>query len=90
MTNLEAETRSILQEWVDQQGHNRCWYYPELFRRLVALYGVEASKEPALPPEEEFKAGCNKYREEEYSKLRQIVVQSGTENHSESSLGSNP
>jgi hypothetical protein len=66
--NQDAQARSILQEWVDQQGHNRCWYYPDLFRRLCDLYGIKPTVEPHLPPEEEFKAGCDKYRGEEYSK----------------------
>lgn len=90
IVNRERIAASILQEWVDQQGHNRCWYYPDLFRKLARLYGVKMTVEPALPPEEEFRAGCDKYREEEYSKPAKIVVESGTENHSESSLGSNP
>lgn len=62
------ETKRVMQEWVDKQGHDRCWYYPELFRKLVALHGVEATKEPALPPEQEFEGGCKRFKEEEYRK----------------------
>ena len=68
LANLQAEARSILQEWVDKQGHERCWYYPELFKKLAALYGVKPTVDPALPPEEEFEKGCQQYRREEYSK----------------------
>lgn len=65
--NQNAAARSILQAWVDKQGHERCWYYPDLFRQLAALYGVVPKEEPGLPPIEEFKAGCAKYQAEEYS-----------------------
>lgn len=60
------EAAAVLQEWTDKQGHNRCWYYPELFRRLCQIYGVTPSKEPLLPPLEEFKGGCHQYQCEEY------------------------
>lgn len=60
------QAKAIIQDWVDQQGHNRCWYYPELFRQLVDLFEIEATKEPKLPPLEEFKEGCCKYQKEEF------------------------
>ncbi len=60
------EARAALQEWVHQQGHDRCWYYPDIFKRLAEILGVEASKNPALPSLEEFKQGCRRYQEEEY------------------------
>lgn len=63
-----AKAKAIVQEWVDKQGHDRCWYYPELFRRLVDLFDITPSKDPALPPLEEFKKGCARYQEEEYKK----------------------
>ncbi len=62
-----AEAARVIQEWVDKQGHERCWYYPDLFRRLAILFGVEASQEPALPPLEEFKEGCRRYQREEFN-----------------------
>ncbi|MCC7432794.1 hypothetical protein IT412_04695 [Candidatus Peregrinibacteria bacterium] len=66
-TQKLARTKQILQSWVDQQGHNRCWYYPELFRELVELYDIKVTKEPTLPPLEEFKAGCCRYQKEEFN-----------------------
>ncbi len=59
--------KAIIQEWIAKQGHNRCWYYPDLFRQLADLFGIECP-DPGLPPEEEFKKGCDQYRQEEYSK----------------------
>lgn len=61
-----AQARQIVQTWIDQQGHDRCWYYPDLFRRLASLFGLPATKEPRLPPRNEFEAGCRRYQDEEY------------------------
>ena len=60
------EAKKILEEWIDKQGHERCWYYPDLLEELIKIYGVTSSKSPSLPPLEEFKKGCLKYQEEEY------------------------
>lgn len=62
------EAREVLKEWLDKQGHERCWYYPDLFRRLVEIYEVEGSNNPDLPPLKEFKKGCERYQEEEYKR----------------------
>lgn len=39
-----ALTKKIIQEWLDKQGHDRCWYYPDLFMKLavIKLYLREA------------------------------------------------
>jgi hypothetical protein len=58
--------RAIVQQWVDEQGHERCWYYPDLFRELAALMDVTPTREPALPPRAEFERGCKRYQDEEY------------------------
>jgi len=60
------EAKRAIQEWVDKQGHDRCWYYPELFRRLADIFEVESTREPCLPPLEEFRKGCERYQKEEY------------------------
>jgi hypothetical protein len=61
------KTKEILQEWVDKQGHDRCWYYPDLFIKLAEILDVKPSKEPKLPPLDEFKKGCERYQREEYN-----------------------
>jgi hypothetical protein len=56
------EAKKTIQNWVDQQGHDRCWYYPELFEKLVAMFDVQMTVEPSLPPRCEFEAGCKRYQ----------------------------
>jgi len=60
------EAKQIVQNWVDQQGHERCWYYPELFEKLVVLFDVQMTVDPSLPPRCEFEAGCKRYQNKEY------------------------
>ena len=67
----EAEKRyesakSVIQDWVDKQSHDRCWYYPDLFKKLADIFEITSTKEPSLPPLEEFKKGCERYQKEEY------------------------
>jgi len=61
------QAKLIIQEWIDKQGHERCWYYPDLFNKLVKIFEIKISKDPSLPPLEEFKKGCEKYQKEEFS-----------------------
>lgn len=58
--------KQILQEWVNQQGHERCWYYPDVFNKLSTLFDIRMTKTPSLPPLKEFEEGCRKYQMEEY------------------------
>ncbi len=60
------EARQVLEEWQGKKGHNRCWYYPELFNKLRGIFNVERSSQPELPPLEEFREGCRRYQAEEY------------------------
>jgi hypothetical protein len=60
------EIRQITQSWLDQQGHNRCWYYPELFQKLATVLNLKIEVDPSLPPKSEFEEGCKKYQQEEY------------------------
>lgn len=66
MSNELDEVKRITQEWLDKQGHDRCWYYPELFRKLAQVLELKLTVEAQLPPEEEFRMGCERYTQEEY------------------------
>ncbi len=61
------KAKEVLQEWIDKQGHDRCWYYPDLFKELINIFGIKPKADPGLPSLEEFKKGCEKYQEEEYN-----------------------
>jgi len=60
------EVRQITQEWMDQQGHNRCWYYPKLFAKLEKILGSHMTLKPVLPPRPEFEEECRKFQQQEY------------------------
>lgn len=60
------QARAVLARWTTQQGHDRCWYYPDLFRQLAETLGVELPPPAGLPPRAEFEAGCRRYQDEEY------------------------
>jgi hypothetical protein len=61
-----SEVRQIVQEWLDKQGHNRCWWFPELFKRLATTLDLKPTVEPELPPRPEFEQGCKQYQDEEF------------------------
>lgn len=67
-TTKVAQATGLLQQWVDQQSHDRCWYYPEIFRQLCDLFGVQPTLQPGLPPRPEFELGCKRYQDEEFGK----------------------
>ncbi len=56
----------VLQQWLDKQSHDRCWYYPDLFNELVKIFKLSSTNVPNLPPRVEFEEGCRKYQDEEY------------------------
>lgn len=63
--NYKTEATAILTEWAEQKGHDNCWYYPEVFKKLCDLFGVTV-KPQNLPPKAEFEAGCKKYQDDIY------------------------
>ena len=66
------KAEAIILEWSNKQGHDRCWYYPDLFRKLAGIF--ELNLQPgSLPPREEFEAGCRRYQSEEYPDLTQEI-----------------
>lgn len=58
--------QAALQDWIDKQGHDRCWYYPEIFRKLCDILEVKQTVECRLPERSEFVNGCKQYQDEEY------------------------
>lgn len=64
--DIAHSVRLIIENWAAQQGHNRCWYYPDVFKEIATLVGAKIDYPPGLPDREEFEEGCCKYQEEQY------------------------
>lgn len=62
------EIKAIVQTWLDKQGHDRCWYYPELFNQLAEKLNLSQRAPSELPPRKEFELGCKRYQIEEFDK----------------------
>jgi hypothetical protein len=65
------KSKALIQEWLEKQGHERCWYYPEIFEKLAALYGLRCENF-SLPPKAEFEDGCRRYQTEQYAGIDSI------------------
>ena len=68
MEDLEekiAEIKTAIEEWIKKQGHDSCWYYPEIFREIAGILDIKY-EQPNLPPRKEFEVGCSRYQEEVY------------------------
>jgi len=58
-----------VQSWLDKQGHDRCWYYPEIFESIAEELDLARTIAPSLPPCAEFMKGCERYQAEQYSQV---------------------
>lgn len=56
----------LVEQWVSKQGHDSCWYYPEIFREIANILGVKYVPQN-LPARPEFEGGCKKYTDEVFS-----------------------
>lgn len=57
--------RECIESWSAKQGHDSCWYYPEVFQLVAKLAGANVGS-PLLPPRCEFEIGCRRYQDEVY------------------------
>jgi hypothetical protein len=55
-----ADVRRVVEEWAGRQGNERCWYYPELLKRLAELLEVDVPT-PQLPAPSEFISKCAEF-----------------------------
>ena len=58
--------KKLVQEWANKQGHESCWYYPEIFRAIAEELEIKIDP-PSLPPRTEFRKGCERYEGEIYA-----------------------
>lgn len=67
--NRAGRCREVLKEWVSKQGHDRCWYYPDLFNQLCKILCVDAPIHLNRPSRKEFEFGCERFQDEEYREV---------------------
>lgn len=58
---------AVATEWRDKEGHDSCWYYPELFAKFLTTLGLDPKPAHSLP-RAEFEVGCRRYADELYGK----------------------
>lgn len=72
-TTLDEIKQAVLLV-ANKQGHDSCWYYPEIFIQILNLLGIELNELnldlSKLPTREEFEQGCKKFADELYSRER--------------------
>lgn len=58
-----SQISEIIVTWDSYQGHQACWYYPELFKQIAAVLNINLiNNHNPLPRECEFKEQCGRYR----------------------------
>jgi hypothetical protein len=62
--------REILTEWAKLDGHDRCWFHPELLSRLCQVVGVPVIEKPIRMTRQEFQCGCLAYQDDLFGKRR--------------------
>jgi len=60
------QIRQVILEWDGKKGHDRCWYYPDLFHKIANIAGVPLSQPTDKPSRQEFEEGCRFFQEQEY------------------------
>ena len=64
--NKENQVRELIEGWLKEQGHERCWYYPDIFEKIAEILGIKVLLDTKLPPLCEFQEGCKKYQQSQY------------------------
>lgn len=54
----------LIKEWDKKQGHDKCHYYPEIFRAIATKLGIVLKNDPPEMTQEKFDAGCKQYQSE--------------------------
>ena len=63
------QIQNVISEWDGKQGHDRCWYYPDLFERIANIVGVQLNNAPVLPTRSEFEEGCRRFQNQEFQNV---------------------
>lgn len=60
------EVKKLVEEFANTQGHNKCWFYPDIFNKLAKLLNIPIKQ--AAISRSEFEAGCKQYQDEIFGK----------------------
>jgi hypothetical protein len=66
MSDVGEQVKDLIEEWDGKQGHDKCHYYPEIFRAVAAAVGAKLRETHDLPPLQEFQVGCRQQQDELY------------------------
>jgi len=57
--------RRHITDWHKLQGHEACWYMPDLFQKIAAEVGLDDLKfEPPQISRKQFDSGCREFADE--------------------------
>lgn len=60
--NKSELVKAQVQEWLNKQGHDSCWYYPDVFTEIAKTLDIEIKNiNRMLPVRKEFNANCEKF-----------------------------
>lgn len=60
-----ATITKVVTEWQAKEGHDACWYYPDLFAQIMTALNIEP-KLHSVPPRGQFEDGCRKFQDQTY------------------------
>lgn len=61
------QVRAAVLAWANKQGHDQCWYYPEIFMTIAGILDIPLQIKPELPPRREFREQCQQWESVIYS-----------------------
>lgn len=61
--------RELIQLWMDKQGHDSCWYYPDIFEQIRDVLNMKMDNKANIS-RAEFEEGCRRYQKELYERVQ--------------------
>lgn len=59
--------KTVLKSWFLKEGHEKCWYYPDIFNKIVSILDIDLSRFwYNVPSKEDFCRGCERYQKDLY------------------------
>lgn len=65
--NKIKEIEKLLIEWDTKQNHDACWYYPEIFKKIGKVLGLNLKGGFVYISKDEFCSGCKRFQDEHYN-----------------------